>query len=90
MCFQRVPAISNIEQLTEADSVDPAIVGDDRKVLHAGLDQRVDQILGNAAKAEAARHHGHAVMGKAGKRGCGVWIDLLQGGPPSEREDRRM
>ena len=43
----------------------------------AVLDRILDQVLGNAAQAEPARHHHHAVEGQPFQRGCRVGTDFL-------------
>ena len=56
------------QQDAQAEVVDPAVVGDHRQVLDARVADRRDQVLGNAAEAEAARHDGHAVEEHARER----------------------
>ena len=46
--------LPRLEQLAEAEAVDAGVVRDHGQVLHAGVAQRRDQRLGNAAQAEAA------------------------------------
>ena len=60
----------------QAEIVDAGIVGDDGEVLDAGLAHRVDQVLGNAAQAEAAGHDRHAVEEPVERR-FGVGIDFV-------------
>src|SRR4029079_14533554 len=47
------------------------------EVLYAGLADRVDQRLRDAAQAEAAGHDQHAVLEETRQRRLGVGIDLL-------------
>src|ERR1700730_3904549 len=47
--------LSALEQQAESGAVDPGIVRDDGQPLDAGLLDRIDQLLRNAAQAEAAR-----------------------------------
>jgi hypothetical protein len=44
--------------------------------VHAGIAQREDQVLGNAAEAEAAAHHRHPVAHHVGERGLRARVDL--------------
>ena len=60
------------QQQPEAEAVDAGVVGDDGQVLGAGVAQRRDQRLGNAAQAEAADRHQLAVAHDAGQRGGGA------------------
>ena len=46
--------LARLEEETEAEVVDAAVVGDDGEVLDAGGAQRADQLLGDAAQTEAA------------------------------------
>ena len=46
--------LARFKQLAEAEAVDARVVRDDGEVLHAGVLERIDQRLGNAAQAEAA------------------------------------
>ena len=50
-----LPDLAGLEQNAEAEAVDAGIVGDDGQILCAALAHRLDQDLGNAAQAEAAR-----------------------------------
>ena len=78
--------LAAFQQQAEPGAVDPGVVGDHREVLDAGRDHGVDQHLGDAAQAEAARHDRHAVLEHVRQRGRGVGIDLLHafdlGSPP--------
>ena len=69
--------LPGIEQHAEPLAVDAAIVGDDGEVFDAGIADRQDQCLGNAAQAEAAGHDHHAVLQQPGQRGVRVRIDLI-------------
>ena len=60
------------QQQAEAEAVDAAIVGDDRQATGSGVADRGDQVFGDAAKAEAAGHDGHAVEQHAREGGGGV------------------
>ena len=64
-----------LEQRGEAGLAVAGVVVDDRQVLRALLDQRVDELVGHAGGAEAADHHGRAV-GDVGD-GVGERRDLL-------------
>ncbi len=55
----------------------PALLETHGQVLDAGIADRVDQRLGNAAQPEAAGHDHHAVLQQAGERRFGVRIDLV-------------
>src|SRR5262249_1824116 len=48
------------EEDPEAETVDSAVVGDEREVLHAELADRADRVFRNAAQAEAAGEDGRA------------------------------
>ena len=61
----------------EADAVDAGIVGDEGQVLRARIPNRLDQRLGNAAKAKAARHDGHAILDEACHRRWRILVDLI-------------
>src|SRR5207302_4590149 len=61
----------------EPDAVDAGIVGDHRQILDAGLTDRLDQRLRNAAEPETAGHDQHAVFQEAGERRLGVGIELF-------------
>ena len=69
--------LARLEQLAEAELVDAGVVGDDGQAAHARLAQREDQVLGDAAQAEAARHHRHPVEQQPVEGGTGVGEDLL-------------
>ena len=65
------------QQLAEPLIVDAGIVRGDGQILDARCDDRVDQPLGNAAQAEAARGDRHAVEQQPVERGLGIGIDFL-------------
>src|SRR5690606_29007951 len=69
--------LPRIEQQAEACPVDTGIVRDDGEVLHAGVADRHDQRLRNAAEAEAACTDEHAVLQQSGERALRVRIDFL-------------
>src|SRR5262245_12283278 len=69
--------LPRVEQNAEPLAVGPAIVGNDREVLHAGIADCQDQSLGNAGQAEAAGHDRHAILEQPGQRGPRVRIDLV-------------
>ena len=73
--------LPRLEQQAEAGAVDAGIVGDDGEVLHAGVADRLDQRLRDAAQAEAAGHDQHAVLEHAGERRLCVGIDFLHALP---------
>jgi hypothetical protein len=68
--------LAGLQQLAEAEAVDAGVVGDDGQALDAAVAQAGDQVLGNAAQAEAAGHDGHAVEGQAFERGFRVSDNL--------------
>ncbi len=57
--------LPGLEKQPEAPVIDAAVVADECEVLHASVAERDDELLGDAAQAEAARHHGHAVADDA-------------------------
>ena len=68
--------LPRLEQLAEAELVDAGVVGDHGEAVHAGVAQREDQVLRDAAQAEAAAHHRHPVAHHVGERGLRARIDL--------------
>ena len=65
-----------VEQLAQAPAVDAAIVADHRQALDAARDDGVDQVLGDAAQAEAAGDDRHVVVQQTRQRRRGVTVDL--------------
>ena len=53
--------LARLQQHAETETVDPAVVGDHRQPLHLATLHLGDQVLGNAAQAEAAGEQRHAV-----------------------------
>src|SRR5262249_37070032 len=74
-----------LEQKAQARAVDARVVGDDGEILHPGLADRLDQLLGDAAQAEAAGADQHAVLEQAGERRLGVRINLFHETRPQPR-----
>ena len=72
-----LPDLPALQQDAEADAVDAGVVGDHRQILRAGALDRLDQLFGNAAQAEPARHDRHAVLDDAGQGRVGVGIDFV-------------
>ncbi|MNV64015.1 hypothetical protein D3C71_1566390 [compost metagenome] len=70
-----------LQQLAQAEAVHACVVGDDGQSLDARGLQPGDQVLGNAAQAEAAGHDGHPVKGQALQRGRDVSVDLAHRSP---------
>jgi hypothetical protein len=71
-----------LSRMPRPKSSTPALFEATVEVLHAGVADRGDQVLGDAAEPEAAGGDGHAVEQQAVERlGCGG-IDLLHSGPP--------
>ena len=64
--------LPRLEQHAEAELVDAGVVGNHGEAAHAGFAQREDQVLRDAAQAEAAAHDRHAVAHHAGERGCAL------------------
>ena len=77
-----LPDLAPVEQLAQAPAVDAAIVADDGQALDPALGDGVDQVLRDAAQAEAAGHDRHVVVQEAGQRGLGVTVDFSHGLPP--------
>ena len=71
--------LPRLEQQPEPEAVDAGIVGDHREIARARVAQRDDEVLRNAAQAEAAGHHRHAIAREPGERGRGVCVNLLAG-----------
>src|SRR5690606_36241322 len=75
-----LPDLPGLQQQAEAPAVDAGIVGDDGKILRPAVAEGDDEVLGNAAEAEAPAHHGHAVEGEALERRLGVGINFVRHG----------
>ena len=71
-----------LQQEAQAPAVDAGIVRDNGDALNAAVAQRDDQVLRNAAEAEAAAHHGHAIEGEAPERGLCVRINFVRHARP--------
>ncbi|GJE44159.1 hypothetical protein AEGHOMDF_3345 [Methylobacterium soli] len=82
--------LSGVEELAEADAVDPGIVRDDGQALHARFAHRVDQLVRNAAEAEAAAHHRHVVAQQARQGGRRIGVNFLHSTRPSRTVFRRI
>ena len=67
-----LPDLAAGQKDPQAEVVHAAVVGNHGQVLHAHLADARDQVLGDAAEAEAARHDRHAVEQHARKRVSGV------------------
>ena len=74
-------AAARFKQLAETEAIDAGIVRDGRQFLHAGIAQREDQCLGNAAQAEAADGDGLAILHDAGQGGRRVRIYFVHCAP---------
>ena len=69
--------LPRLEQQSEAESIDARVVGDHGEIARARIAQRQDEILRDAAQAEAAGHHRHAVARQPRECGLGVGKYLL-------------
>jgi len=70
------------QQQPEPPIVDAGVVGDAGDVLHAGITERDDELLGDAAQPEPADHDGAPVVDNAlihepAERGRGCVVELL-------------
>jgi len=65
------PDLAGLQQQAEAEIVDPGIVADHGQVFDAAVAQGDYQVFGDAAQAEAARGHRHAVAGQSFQGLCG-------------------
>ena len=74
-----LPDLARLQQDAKANAIDARIVGDDGEIFGAGVLDRHDQGLGNAAQAKAARHDGHAILDQACQCARGVGIYLFHG-----------
>ena len=74
---QHLADLAGVEQLAQPEAVDAAVVRGNGDVLHAAVDQSVDQKLRNAAKAETARRDEHPVEQKAVEGLLRRAVDLL-------------
>ena len=61
--------LPGLEQEAEAEVVDAGVVGGDGEVLHTAVADGGDEVLRDAAEAEAAGGDGHAVEEQAVERG---------------------
>ncbi len=67
----------HFQQRTHAEIVHAGVIADDGQTLGAGFQQRADQVLGNAAQAEAASRDGHVVEQQPIEGpGC-AWVNLV-------------
>jgi len=78
--------LAGLEQDSKACSVDARVIGDEGQIPRARLAHRLDQSLRDAAKAESARHQGHAVLDLAGERLLSVGVDFSHGTKRSSRK----
>ena len=85
-----LPDLAGFEQDSKADPVDAGVVGDEGQILRARFAHRLDQRLGDAAKAKSARHQDHAVLDLAGERLVGVGVDFSHGMKSSSRKGRSV
>ena len=66
--------LPRLQQHAEPEAVDPGVVRHDGQILNARGADRLDQLFGDAAQAEAARDDGHAVGQHALKSGGGIGV----------------
>src|SRR5690242_15661730 len=80
-----------LEQQPETGAIDAGIVRHHGQVLDPGIADRLDQRLGDTAKAEAPAADQHAVLEHAGERRLGVGINFLHAAipPRSQKATRR-
>ena len=64
--------LPRLQQQTHAETIHARIVAHDGEPFHAAVDQRRDQVLGDAAETEASRGDRHVVVEQTGERGLGV------------------
>ena len=69
-----------LQQLAQAEVVNPSVIGNSRQVLYSAVAQRVNQGLGDAAQTEAADRNELSVMDDAVKRSGGAGIYLVHAG----------
>src|SRR6185295_12057313 len=69
--------LAGLEQEAHAEIVHPGVVADDGEAFHRAVAQRGDEILGNAAQAEAAGGDGDVVAQQPFQGRRGVGINLL-------------
>ena len=72
-----LPDLVRVEQFAEAETVDTAIVRRDGEILHAAVDNGVNQQFRDAAEAKTASRDEHSVMEKAVEGLRCAAIDLL-------------
>ena len=73
--------LAGLKQQSQPEIVHPGIVGNGGDACHAGIAQRDDQVFGNAAKTEAARHDRHAVEQEPLQRRLGALVNLFHREP---------
>src|SRR5690606_33002241 len=78
------------QQLADALVVDPRVVAGESEVLHPARLDRLDQALGNAAQAKAARGDQHAVEQQPFEGRGGVWVKLPHDTAGSLSRDARI
>jgi hypothetical protein len=69
--------LPRLQQQAEAETVDTGVVADGSQVLLAAVAQGGDQLLGDAAQAEAADGDGHAVLDQAFQGVGGAGVNLV-------------
>jgi hypothetical protein len=67
------------QQDAETRAIDASVIGNDGQSSDAGLANRLDQHVGNAAQAKAARHDRHVVLQKTSQGGLCVGIEFAHG-----------
>src|SRR6185369_9063997 len=71
--------LARLEQLAQTEAVDTGVVRDDREVAHPTVAKRIDEGLGNAAKAEASHGKQLTILHDALQRHRGARVDLVHG-----------
>ncbi len=69
--------LPGLEQEAHAEIVHAGVIAGDGQALDLALDQRLDEVLGDAAQPETARGDEHVVAQQSLQGGSGVWIDLF-------------
>src|ERR1019366_6216458 len=68
--------LMRLQQQPQTHAVETRIVGYDGEIAHARRVQGIDQILWDAARAEAAAHQRDAILDHTTQCRCGVGVDL--------------
>ena len=79
--------LPGLEQQPHAEVVHAGVVADDREALGAAVHQRLDEVLGNAAQAEAAGGDRDVVPHEPLEGGGGAWIHFLHLRISSDKND---